>query len=294
MGFIACALGARADWEYGDRDHDDGGRFTVAFRGGVALPAAAAMKNDLGDMLVPYCYYYRDDPACGGDLYSGAMDFSNIGAVRPAKGYEATSWVGGAAIGTVLAGSPNIRLELDWLHTGKTSYNSMPLFGDDENMVAAARLTSTTDAISAMIYFDMIGGELRADKKTIPYFGIGLGYAMSTTVLSMWDEWGELATNNDMQNFGTCLVISGMTICDFYVSETETGNFALSGALGAAFWLGEGTYLDVGARATYIPKIRWALNTKSDASATTFRERDIISANDVVLASFYAGLRFEF
>jgi len=288
---MACALGVRADWEYGDRDHDDGGRFTVSFRGGVSLSAAAAMKNDLGDMLVPYCYYYPEE--CDGYRYDDTLGFSNIGAVPPTKKYEATSWMGGVAVGMVVPDSPNLRLELDWLHTGKSSYNSLPLFGDDENMVAAARMTSTTDAISAMIYFDMVGGAARAEKKTIPYFGIGLGYAISSTVLSMHDEWGELATNTDMQNYGDCSVIDEMTICDFYVSETETGNFALTGALGAAFWLGEGMYLDIGARATYIPKIRWSLNDRS-GDGTVVRERDIISANDAILASFYAGLRFEF
>jgi len=291
---MACALGVRADWEYGDREHDDGGRFTITLRGGVSLPASATMKNDLGDMLVPYCYYYGlTDSRCGGDLYSDALGFSNIGEVGAAKSYETTSWVGGVSVGMVVPDSPNLRLEMDWLHTGKTGYNSMPLFGDDENMVAAARLTSTTDVISAMIYFDMVGGEQRSEKKTIPYFGVGLGYAMSTTVLSMWDEWGELATNMDMQNFGECSIINNMTICEFYVSETETGNFALTGALGAAFWLGEGMYLDIGARATYIPKIRWSLNDRS-GDGTIIRERDIISANDAILASFYAGLRFEF
>ena len=60
-------------------------------------------------------------------------------------------------------------------------------------------------------------------------------------------------------------------------------------ALGISYGISDGLFLDLGARVTYVPKIKWALTNKDDT-----RQRDWFSAENVIYANFMLGLRFEF
>jgi hypothetical protein len=304
LGIALCALGARANWEYGGGYHDDGERFTVSVRGGVAMPFAK-MKNNLGGMLADYytdgAGNVYDSLKCpGGDCssltYIGRV---NLGDLPVAKKYDSFSWAGGASVGMTVAGNSGWRAELDWLHISESDYSANPLFAGDVEMtigivpqaVAGAQTTVSTDVISAMIYYDFFGGSAKPAETVIPYIGLGLGYATSTAALALSDNYGDLM--NDLticENFGK----QAGLVCDYYASSTDTSGFSISGAVGFSYGIEEGVFLDIGARATFVPKIKWALNNSADTAAATVKEREIFSATNVVFTSVYAGVRFEF
>lgn len=307
MSLASCILyliPLHANWEYGG-GHDDGGRLLVSAKGGVAMPFAS-MKNDLGGVIVGY-YTDGNGNIFNNNTCDGAgcnpttpIATADLGKMPLGKKYDSFSWAGGASVGMVPDGRPNIRIELDWLYISETDYNANPLFLEEldaigfepqQNPVAVARSTVSTDVVSAMIYYDFLAGE-RAAGQMIPYVGIGLGYATSETVLSLSDNYADLQADISIcSDFGE----QNGNLCDFYTSTTRTGNFAVSGAVGMSYGMDEGVFLDIGARASYIPRIRWALNNdgKSDA-VTPGKSRDIFSAHNIVFLNVYAGLRFEF
>jgi hypothetical protein len=304
--FLILTPAARSNWEYGSY-YDDGSRLTFAFRGGGAMPFAS-MKNNLGSIQISYwtdgSKIYNDGQACidGGGTCSlmGQVDLEKLPA---AKKYSSYSWAGGVSIGVTIDGAPNVRAEVDWLRISEADYNASPLFAGDidmgggnivPNAVAAVRSTVSTDVISAMIYYDFFEGTKKPAGITIPYIGAGLGYASSMTLLSLTDDFGDLSSDLTMQYFGNCQAVGDLTMCDFYTSETQTNNFALSAAIGFSYGIEEGVFFDMGARASFIPKIRWALNNIADENGGGNKERDVFSASNIIFMNLYIGIRFEF
>lgn len=305
LSFILSAPLAHANWEYSGGYGDDGGRLTFSVRAGVASPISATMQNDLGQ--VPTYYYtdnvnqiYVNDHLCGdidGLTPCNLLANADLGKLPVAKEYSEMSFAGGAALGVVLAGNPNIRLELDWLHISKSTYSADPLFqgeietalGTIPNLIASARGTSSTDVISAMFYYDFFTGYEKPERTLIPYVGLGLGYAVTTTTLELTDAYRDL-NNVTFDGFG---IQTAAGTIDFFTSENETGNFALSGALGFSYGIQHGIFFDIGARASYTPRIVWALNNKAHPDQNQ-KSHNIFSANDVVFVNIYAGMRFEF
>jgi hypothetical protein len=300
------SFGARANWEYGvaggGRYDDDGARLSIAFRGGISMPFAS-VQNDLGSIVINYWtsggQAYTGDNTCGGASpcdYFGRVD---LGKLPATNNYDSFAWVGGAAVGMTVGGSPNLRIEMDWLHIAEANYNANPLFAGNvemapgivmENAVASARSTVATDIVSAMFYYDFFGGMAKPARSVIPYVGAGLGYATSTTVLTLTDNYGDLSPDVSFGDFGN----QNGVIIDFYTSQAQTNNFALSVAAGFAYGIDDGVFFDFGARASFVPKIRWALNNGADSNATTSKERDIFSAGNIIFVNAYAGVRFEF
>ena len=128
---------AAANWEYGARSSDDGGRLSVAFRGGISMPFAS-VQNDLGSITIGYwtdgANVYNGDHTCGGNAGCNYLGTVDLGKLPAAKDYDSFAWVGGASVGMIVGGSPNVRLELDWMHLAETNYNANPLFAGDVQM----------------------------------------------------------------------------------------------------------------------------------------------------------------
>jgi hypothetical protein len=295
---------ATANWEYGDGAAGGGGRMTVSVRGGVAMPFAS-MKSELGGVTLLYytdgsVLYNNNTCGGGGCTPTTPVAEADLGKMPLAKKYDSFSWAGGAGVGFVPDGRPNVRMELDWLHISETDYDSNPLFLDEltitglgtyPNPVAAAKSTVSTDVVSAMIYYDFFAGPRRPAGQAVPYVGAGLGYATSTSVLALSDSYGDLQADISIcSDFGE--QVGGL--CQYYTSTTHTNNFAVSAAAGVSYGLDEGVFLDFGARASYVPRIRWGLNNDGNENATTPKNRDMFSARDVVFLNVYAGVRFEF
>ena len=311
-----AALTASANWEAGRPYYDDGARITVSIKGGVSQPSAK-MTNQLGSMETYYYYWTKDgtktgeivgfainDPLCYGydpanpiPCFLYGMD--DWGKMTITKSYDSRSFAGGFSVGAVWGGKPNLRTELDWLRIAETSFMANPLFeGEMEttlgtlesNKVLSARASTTTDVISAMIYYDFFKGMTKPVGTAVPYVGVGFGYASSKATLELTDTTHELS----MLSFDGFGIQSGETI-DFFSSATTSNNFSLSGAVGIALGIQEGVFLDLGARATYVPEIMWSLNNQPLVDGkTTYKERPFFSANDILFVTVYAGLRFEF
>ncbi|MDR2769850.1 MAG: hypothetical protein LBB08_00185 [Rickettsiales bacterium] len=303
--FAALAMvgSVRANWEHGTYG-DDGGRFTFSVRGGVAMPFAS-MANDLGSFNVAYwtdgAYYYTGDSCAGGVCdYIGTVDMGQLGV---AKKYDSITWAGGAGIGMVVGGNPQWRMELDWLHIAESEFSASPIFrgmagtisGTEEFGAGSAYSKVSTDIVSAMAYYDFFDGAAKNVGSATPYIGFGIGYASSAAVLALSDSFGDLSTSLVLDGLGNQVQVGNATIIDFYTSETQTNNFALSAALGLSIAIDGGTFFDLGARASYVPRIKWALNNNAGTdSDKTYKEHAIFSAENVIFAAVYAGLRFEF
>jgi len=291
--FAFLAFGAHANWESGDVYYDDGARLVVGVRGGMALPFAN-MKNDL-TMSAYFCANGKPlgDPDC--DTQTTEIE---LGALPVAKKYDDSSFAGGAAVGMVVPHNPNLRLELDWLHIAESRFDANPLFSGEVTLPAHGKVTYPvgaatsrvqTDVVSAFMYYDFFDGRQKPAGTVIPYVGVGIGYATSATILALADAYSDFGGDPMMDEFSE----SG-TLIDYYSSRTESNNFALSLAFGAAYGIGDGMYIDVGARGSLIPRIRWALNNEADASAGTPKEYGVFSAENIAFVNVYAGLRFEF
>ncbi|MDR1027430.1 MAG: hypothetical protein LBL46_03385 [Rickettsiales bacterium] len=312
FAFLAAvfACGANANWEYAGRGGPGGSgaddaRFVFAVRAGAAMPQAK-MTNDLGLME----NHYWD---CGGvntpcdeaDLPEGYIGMVDLGLLPVNAKYNTASFAGGASAGVAFGG---LRLEIDWMRVAQSNFSASPLFfgsvymyGDPDldgnldgifeyhdNSVAAARASVSTDIISAMIYYDF-GRPSRG--RVTPYIGAGFGYAASTAVLTLVDTWGDLAANMTLDGVGTALPDGAI---EFYTSETITTNFAATAAAGFAFGIADGVFLDIGGRASYVPRISWTLNNGSENGGDITHSRGIFSAENVIFLSGYAGVRFEF
>ncbi|MCL2331441.1 MAG: hypothetical protein FWC61_02745 [Proteobacteria bacterium] len=313
-----CAGAAHANWQYPPYDpdayyYDDGGRFTLAIRGGGAY-GFGSMQNDLG-ALTPEPFWTSDGVTLVGESYCGGSPsaclnagFSPIGQVNIAnlpvkKSFSSVSWIGGVGIGWVLSNNPSWRIEANWDHIAEAEYNSLPLYEGtvatdlgQKLFIQSGGVSSTvsTEIFSAMFYYDFYNGceGPKGQCKMIPYVGVGLGYASSKTVMSLTDIYGDLSGDASMQFFG--VPASGSPTLDFYTSETRTGNIALSAAAGLSYGLSDNAFLDFGLRVNYLPRIKWELNNAADASAVSHRAKDMFSAKNVVYGSLQLGVRFEF
>lgn len=312
--FVACGIGdAYANWQYydgytGDGWYDDGARFVMSIRGGIAL-GIAKIKNDIGSLTSEYVWYDNRiytasdfetecGSGCDGYLYAG---YGELGSLPAKKKFKEISFAGGASIGFTMPYSPQWRIEAGWDHISETDYNTSPLFEGDIKLQNGAmgvpdvipdvqsggvQSTVTTDVFSLMAFYDFFDGVQKPLHQAIPYIGFGLGYADSKTVLNLSDLYGDLSDVVDLRNFGT---VDDFGIVQFYKSEINTSNISAIGAIGFSYALGNMTYIDCGVRVAYLPRIKWGL---SNADKT--RNRDWFSAENMVYASAMLSLRFEF
>ncbi|MCL2748500.1 MAG: hypothetical protein FWE50_00280 [Alphaproteobacteria bacterium] len=283
---ISLAPAAHANWEYSAPSGyfgDDGGRLTIAVRGGMAF-GTGSIKNDLGFVL------FEVDP---GDP---SLGYINIGDMPVAKSFSSFTWAGGVGIGWAVAGSPQWRLEANWDHIGQSDYNAAPMFRGDvrssvgdlyEAEFSGVQSTVTTELFSAMAYYDFFDGLQKPIKEFIPYIGFGMGYAHSETVLNLTDIQGELLNQSLLADFEDGLG-------GFYTSTTTTNNVALSGALGFSYGLAENVFLDLGLRLLWVPKIQWALNNELANSPAGEKSKDVFSVHNAFYGMAMAGIRFEF
>ena len=120
---------------------------------------------------------------------------------------------------------------------------------------------------------------------------LGVGYAASKTTLKLADIYGDLSTDSDLQNYGTPDadgVIQFTPPSDKSKYPTSE-NVAGIAALGISYGIAEYTFIDLGARVIYIPKITWNL-VNADGSL----HREWFSAKNMIYSNFTVGLRFEF
>ena len=313
LSWLAVAP-AMANWQYdgiyvGDGWYeDDGSRFILGFRGGAAA-GFGSVKNNIGPLSA---YYFFDDAgtpmsetACGGRekcLAAGyqLIGYGDIGTLPATKDFGSFSFAAGASIGWTLPGRPQWRFEAGWDHVMKSDFNASPLFDGEltleggeyaalETPSGAMHSTIQTDVISAMAFYDFFDGTYKPLRTTIPYVGFGIGYADTTTVTNLTDPYGDLSADLDLRNYGTLNETTSATVVDFYQSKYNTSNVAGLLAAGFSYGLTANTFVDFGARLTYIPKVKWTLVNEDGT-----RHRDLISAEDLIYLNLMLGLRFEF
>jgi len=317
LSVLSClaVMPANANWEYsgtylGDGVyHDDGSRFVMSVRGGASL-GFASIKNEVGSLTTEYyvnpadgmvisAAYYDACVAgggCAGFAYAGIGDLADV---SPAKDFSEFAFAAGASLGWTIPNRPQWRIEVGWDHVTEMEYNESPLFegdltlagGDIEGIVITAQSGSaqskvSTDIISAMAFYDFFDGMYKPLRKVIPYVGFGIGYADTETTLNLSDLYGDLSTSVDLQNFGEA---DDYGVVQFYRSKTSSSNIAGVLAAGISYGVTESMFLDFGARVSYIPKIKWALE-----NADNSRKRDWFSAENMIYANIMLGLRFEF
>jgi hypothetical protein len=278
---------AHANWQYpgeyvGDGYYMDSGmRMTLAVRGGGSYASVSANPN-AGTLTQGF-----DD---GGNVV--VADISSM--VSGAK-FSKMVFAAGAAVGATLPNIPNWRLEGTWEHIGRADYTKSPVFdeailGTDtgEQVIyanGAAALSLSTDVLGVMAYYDFFDGLCKPLGTFIPYIGFGVGYADSTTTIGM-------ATNNFM---GESLVPTYGDVVDefgaiqFYESKYSNGNVAGMLALGLSYGLMESVFLDLSARLTYIPQVKFTLSSEDGT-----RHRDWYTADNMIYVNAMLGLRFEF
>ena len=313
---VLCVVPAFAGWQYDGYYVDDSyytednTKFVIGFRGGLSW-ANAKIHNEIGNL---YGYYYVDEytgdvisamawEAAGspaGYLSAGYGDLSTL----PAKeNFSKWAFTAGANIGFTIPYHPNWRLEAAYDHISETDYNRIPLFDGDLNVTGGdvegtvhvssggATATVSTDVVSAMVYYDFFDGNKKSLNTFIPYIGLGVGYATSKTTLKLADIYGDLSTDSDLQNYGTPDtdgVIQFTPPSDKSKYPTSE-NVAGVAALGISYGITNYTFLDLGARVIYVPKITWNL-VNNDGS----QHREWFSAKNMIYSNFTVGLRFEF
>lgn len=316
MPILSCLMTvpAMANWQYGSEMvnsgwyQDDGTRFVISGRGGASF-GMASIQNKVGALVNEYyiepetnivitASYYDacvKEGGCGSFVYAGMAALENL----PAKDdFGSFAFAAGASIGWTMPNRPQWRIEVGWDHISESEYNASPLFegnlplteGNAEGEIfvqsGAVQSTVTTDIISAMAFYDFFEGLEKPLNQWIPYVGLGLGYADSKTVMDLSDPYGDLSTSVDLQNFGET---DDYGVIQFNRSTHNTSNIAAVAALGVSYGIGEGMFLDLGARVAYIPKIKWVLQNADDT-----RERDWFNAENMIYANLMLGVRFEF
>lgn len=297
---------------------DNGSRFVISLRGGLAL-SRAKMKNDIGSLYTDYYVNdetgaivsslsfinaFGDDPEewPAGYSYAG---YGDLATVPLKENFSKSSFTAGVAMGLTLPNRPQWRMEVAYDYIGETQYNETPLLEGTMNVSGGdlgdstvhvystgAKSTISTDVVSVMAYYDFFEGNAKKLNTFIPYIGLGVGYASSKTVLYLSDIYGDLSLDEDLQNYGTQNATTGVlqfanpTDKNKYPSST---NIAVLGAIGASYGIAESTFIDVSARLMYIPKISWSI-VNSDGS----QHREWFSAENMIHTNFMIGLRFEF
>lgn len=312
--FVMCVSPAMAGWQYdGYRTNDgyytdDGLRFTLGFRGGFAF-ADARMKNEIGSLYAGYWINNTNGEIVSDLNYTNANEpegfseagYGDIGALPMRENFKKNSFVAGASVGFTLPQHPQWRLEATYDYIAETEYNQTPLLegpltlstGMTVNVRStSARSTITTDVVSAMVYYDFFEGREKRLSQFIPYVGFGLGYAVSKTVLHLSDIYGDLSGDDDLQNYGEADSVSH--VLRFYNPSDArdypaSTNIAVVGALGFSYGIAKSTFLDVGLRLMYIPKITWSI-ANNDGS----KHREWFSAENMMYTDFMLGVRFEF
>lgn len=292
---------------------DDGSRFVIGLRGGVSF-ANAKMKNDMGSLESGYYmntttgevisdlrYYLAGGGAdISGWEFAGTGDLSTL----PVKEkFTKTIFTAGGSIGFTIPHHSNWRLEAGYDHIAETNYNQIPLFegdlavsggeiGDATVHVRSSGVKSSisTDIISAMAFYDFYEGRQKTVGQFVPYVGFGVGYAISKTKLHLTDIYGDLSLDSDLKNYGTP---DSDNILQFDTPSDDdlpsSTNIAVLGSVGFAYGIAENTFLDMGVRLMYVPKITWQL-VNSDAT----HHRDWFSAENMLYTNVMIGLRFEF
>ena len=314
---LSCLMvgAAHANWEYsgvytGDGWYmDDGARFIVSVRGGASM-GFGGIKNKMGALTGEYYYspdngaivsaaYYKsciDAGGCEGFEYAGMANLSELGATED---YSSFSFAAGASMGWTIPNTPQWRVELGWDHIAESDYNASPLFAGDLALDGGnvqgltARIESggahsklTADIFSVMAFYDFFDGLVKPTRQMIPYVGFGMGYADVKTVLNLTDLYGDLSLSAELQNYGE---LDQYGILQFYQSEKNTGTVAGLLAAGFSYGITESMFLDLGARLTYVPTVKWALTTKDGD-----RDRDWFNGDNMFWVNIMLGMRFEF
>ena len=312
FSFIAIFFGLHADavlanWQYddgygySDEYNDNGSRVSVSLRGGASL-AMAKIKNEVGSVVYSYCVdpetgeVFPTDSTGGCNSYSGA-EFAGTGALGSLGAVKMleVGFSAGASIGWILPDTPQWRLELGWDHFSRVDYNKSPLFSGNMPLSegysvhvdsGSVQSTMTTDIISVMAFYDFFDGIVKPLNTMIPYIGLGFGYADTETVMNLADPWGDLSEVEDLTNFGT---VNSNGVLQFNRSTTNTTNVAGLAALGFSVGINENLFIDFGARAAYLPRVKYTL-VNSDGT----RHLDWFSAKNLIYANVMFGLRIEF
>lgn len=289
---------------------DDGSRFVVNLRGGLAM-SNAKMKNEIGSLystymvnsttgsVVSYLSWENDGNPTG---YSVAGQ-GNLGTLPLNGDFKNNVFTAGGSVGFVFPNHTQWRLQADYDYISESEYNKTPLLHGDLALVdgtvsvanvssASAKSTVSTDVVSAVLYYDFFEGKTKPLNKLIPYVGFGLGYAVSHTTLSLYDIYGDLSYDDSLRDFGT---VNSSTYIIKFDNPTETdkypasNNIAVVGAIGASYGIADKTFVDFGVRLMYLPKITW--NIANDEGT---KHREWFSAEKVLYTNLMVGLRFEF
>lgn len=294
---------AYANWQYSGEYtydmsyYDNGGRTAVSLRGGASY-AMSKMHNDADSIVYAFCvdsdgfFDYPDaDGSCpSGYTYAGTGNLSSLGMDRMSGlGFSA-----GVSLGWILPDHPQWRLELGWDTFSDIDYNETPLFSGSMSLsggdtlyglaIGGVQSTMSTDIISAMAFYDFFDGLYKPLHQMIPYIGIGVGYADTKTVMSLFDPTGDLSIEH-LTDFGQL----ENNVIHFYRSTTNTTNIAGIGALGISYGLSDTFFIDFGARIYYLPRIKYQLVNSDDT-----RRLDWFSAKNLIYANVMLGIRFEF
>lgn len=312
--FMLMGVGvASANWQYpmgGQRDSwhgDDGMRFVLSVRGGASY-GRASVQNDIGGLTGDYMYNMATreivtltwfnvkypgvaNPEDVGFKYAG---YASLGDLPAANNYSEIAFAAGISVGFTMPDTPQWRIELGFDHIAETDYNENPLFQGSlitsegyvfDAQSGGVQSTLATDIYSVMAFYDFFEGIQKPLKQMIPYIGIGAGYADTKTVLQLTDSYGDLSGVVELENYGT--VDNG--IIKFNKSDTRTSNLAPVLAAGFSYGVSDKMFLDVGARAMYLPKVKWQLS-----SADNELRRDWFSADKMLYINAMVGLRVEF
>lgn len=310
--FMLMGVGvASANWQYpmgGSRRDawagDDGMRFVLSVRGGASY-GRASMQNDIGGLTANYMvnttsgeivtqawYDLQDASVQAGYAYAGYAQLGNLPATND---YSEFAFVAGISMGFTVPDSPQWRIELGFDHIAESDYNQNPLFQGSlitsEGYVADAQSggvqsTLASDIYSVMAFYDFFDGIQKPLKQMIPYIGFGAGYADTKTVLQLTDSYGDLSDVYELMGYGT---VDSAGVIQFNKSDTRTSNLAPVVAAGVSYGVSDKIFLDLGARAMYLPKVKWQL-TSADGEL----RRDWFSADNMLYINAMVGLRVEF
>ncbi len=309
--FMLMGVGvASANWQYpmgGQRDSwhgDDGMRFVLSVRGGASM-GRASIQNDIGGLtgnymvnttsgeIVTQAWYDLQDPTVQAQ-YAPA-GYARLGDLPAANKYSEIAFAAGVSVGFTMPDTPQWRIELGFDHIAETDYNENPLFQGSlitsEGYVVDAQSggvqsTLASDIYSVMAFYDFFEGIQKPLKQMIPYIGVGAGYADTKTVLQLTDSYGDLSDVYELQAYGT---VDSAGVIQFNKSDTRTSNLAPVVAAGFSYGVSDKMFLDVGARAMYLPKVKWQLS-----SADNELRRDWFSADKMLYINAMVGLRVEF
>jgi len=318
LPLLACigVMPAHANWEYeseyvaGGWYTDNGSRFVLSVRGGASY-GMGRVRNDVGELSAAYYYNSSNGEvvpetnlrvACGGAICDGYVyaGYGNVGALPVKNDYKKLSFAAGASVGWIMPNNTNWRLEIGWDRITEAEYNASPLFDgnikltggvlDGRTITAqsgSVHSTVSTDVISAMAFYDFFDGLQKPLHTVVPYVGLGVGYANSTTELQLTDAYGDLSSDQDLRTHFS--ENASDVVLEFYKSKKSTANIAGVLALGVSYGIDEKTFLDFGARLMYVPQVKWAL-TNGDET----RHRDWFSVKNMIYTNVMLGLRFEF